>query len=276
MPKTPNYLRDAQKEWEEKIDRAKKVRKNWKDLFRVDELRDYVDGKQNPGYPEAEWITINKLYSHLRAQLPALYAADPYFYVKLRKSYSPNPMDIAMFEQRAKIRQSYINYIKDEIDLKSKARLSILDAHFAYGIAKVHYKADMVENPDAGEKIKSEESDDELLGDNGEPLIEPDEIPVNERYCVTRIHPDDFLWDEDAGPLQDDWHWVAQCIRMTLEDARQDKRFNKAALKAVENKGEVGDDESRAREDRKKGSDVKGRSESMSTKAEEKKEHSVS
>ncbi len=275
MAKTPNYLKDAQKTWEDKISRAKKVRKNWKDLFRVDMLRDYVDGKQNPGYPAAEWITINKLYSHLRAQLPSLYAADPYFYVKLRRSYVPNPLDIAMFEQRAKIRQSYINYIKDEINLKEKARLSILDAHFAYGVAKVHYKAEMKENPDAGKPIKNEGGDSDLLGDTGEPLIEPDEIPVDERYCVTRIHPDDFVWDEDAGPLSDDWHWVGQCIRMTVEDARKDKRFSKAALKSIESKGEVKDDEFRAREDRKKGGDVKGRSEKVTQNDTEKKAEQV-
>jgi len=276
MPRISQKLSEAQDTWEEKIQRAKKVRKNWKDLFRVDMLRDYIDGKQNPGYPAAEWITINKLYSHLKAQLPSLYAADPYFYVKLHRSFSPHPLDIALFEKKAKIRQSYINYIKNEINLKEKARLSILDGHFAYGVAKVHYKADMKENPDAGQPIKSEEDENTaLLGDDGEQLIEPEEIPIDERYCVTRIHPDDFLWDEDAGPLPDDWHWVAQCIRMPLEEAKRDKRFNRAALKAVENKGETQDDETRAREDRKKGGDVKGRSEKDRKDKKEKKEDQV-
>ena len=47
MPKTSKKLIEAQEEWEYKIQRAKLVRKNWKDLFRVDMAKDYIDGKQN-------------------------------------------------------------------------------------------------------------------------------------------------------------------------------------------------------------------------------------
>ena len=33
-------------------------------------------------------------------------------------------------------------------------------------------------------------------------LREPDKVPINERYYITRVHPDDFLWDDNAGPLE--------------------------------------------------------------------------
>src|SRR5574343_1398727 len=122
---------DVQKKWEDRINRAKAVRKKWKHLFKVDMAREYFDGKQNPGNPEAEWITINKVYSHLKAQLPSLYNVDPYFYVKLAKSYSVNPLEIAIWEKKGKVRQNYLNYLKKELQLKQKVRLSIQDAHFA-------------------------------------------------------------------------------------------------------------------------------------------------
>ncbi|HET9887118.1 MAG TPA: hypothetical protein VFR10_06355, partial [bacterium] len=76
---------DLQKLWSERIERAKKKRKEWEDEFRIDLGRAYWEGKQNPGYPAEEWITINKIYAHLQAQLPLLYSLDPYFYVKLEK-----------------------------------------------------------------------------------------------------------------------------------------------------------------------------------------------
>lgn len=275
MPRPSKKLQEAQETWETNIGRAKKVRKSWKNLFKVDMARDFMDGKQNPGYPEEEWITINKIYSHLKAQLPSLYAADPYFYVKLRRSFVPNPMQIALWEKRGKIRASYLNYLKDELKLKEKARLSIQDAHFAYGVAKVHYHADMQENPDAGQPMEGEDGDILTNEETGQPLLEPDEIPINERYCITRIHPDDFVWDEDSGTLEDDWKWVAQRIRMTLDEAKQDPRFNRAALKALKGKGEVKDDEEKAREDRKKGGDVKGKSEQADDRKEEKKEDEI-
>ena len=77
MPKTAAKQITAQKTWENRIFRAKGVRKNWKDLFQVDLVKEYFDGKQRPPeYPKAEWLTINMLYSHAKAQLPALYSAE--------------------------------------------------------------------------------------------------------------------------------------------------------------------------------------------------------
>jgi hypothetical protein len=53
-------------------------------------------------------------------------------------------------------------------------------------------------------------------------------------------------------------------VRMTLEDIKKDRRFNKAAIKSLE-KGKGGDgadQERKDREDRKKGGDIKGKTES--------------
>jgi hypothetical protein len=82
------------------------------------------------------------------------------------------------------------------------------------------------------------------------------------------------LWDEDAGPLEDDWGWVAQCIREPLEDVKKDTRLNKSAIKKLEGRGETKDEEAKAREERKKG-DIKGRSELESEKKRDKKEKEI-
>jgi hypothetical protein len=264
---------DRQKYWEDSISRAKQVRKTWKDRFKVDLGKEYFEGKQNPGYPDAEWITINKIYSHIKATLPSLYNNDPYFYVRLKRSFSPNPLDIALWEKRGKIRQAYLNYLKDELELKQKARLSIQDGHFSYGVIKTHFSAEIKENPDAGNPIIGADQMP-MFDDSGAVMMEPETIPVNEKYHITRIHPDDFLWDEDAGPLSDSWKWLAQCIRMTYEDASKDSRIPKAALAKIKNRdtGITKDDEYQARQTRKKG-DIKGRSEqsTFSSSSDEKK-----
>lgn len=254
--------RDTQKLWEERINRAKKVRTNWKELFQVDLARDYFDGKQNPGYPTAEWITVNKVYSALKAQLPSLYNQNPYFYVKLRTSFNPDPAQIAMYEQQAKIRQSMLNYLKDELRLKDVVRLCIQDAHFAVGVAKVHYCVDMKENPDKDRPMTGDDGAG-LYDTDGAPLLEPEYIPVNERYKITRIHPDDFLWDEDSGPLPDTWKWVAQRIVMTHDDAMADPRFNKSVVKKLKTNGDEQDQETRDRAERKKGGDISGNGDSQ-------------
>ena len=221
---------DIQKTWEERILLAKKERQDWEVLFRIKLGREYFEGKQNPGYPEEEWITVNKIYAHLQAQLPSLYSLDPYYYVKLKKSYQVKPETIAMYEQKGKVRAAALNYFKGELKLKEKARMGIQDAHFAYGIAKVHYVADNKENPDAGKPFLKDDKP-MMDPDTGQELIEPDTIPVNERYAVTRVHPDDFMWLAGSGPLDDKWLGLAERIRMTPDEA--EKRYGKNVLKDI-------------------------------------------
>ena len=221
---------EVQKTWEERILLAKKERQDWEALFRIKLGREYFEGKQNPGYPADEWITVNKIYAHLQAQLPSLYSLDPYYYVKLKKSYQVKPETIAMFEQKGKVRAAALNYFKGELKLKEKARMGIQDAHFAYGIAKVHYVADNKENPGAGKPFLKDDKP-MMDPDTGQELIEPDTIPVNERYAVTRVHPDDFMWLAGSGPLDDKWLGLAERIRMTPDEA--EKRYGKNVLKDI-------------------------------------------
>jgi hypothetical protein len=176
---------------------------------------------------------------------------NPYFYMKLKRSFAPSPLLIALYERRGKIRQSMLNYLKEELELKSKARLGINDAMFQFGAWKVHHEAEMVENPDAGQPIL-DESGIPMIGRNEEALIEPDMIPASEAYRITRIHPDDYVVDEDAGPLNEDVNWKAQRIKKKLEDVRKDKRFKAEARNSVK-ATEISDEIQKQREQRKKG-----------------------
>lgn len=254
---------ERQKEWESKLSRAKGVRKTWADKFQVARARDFFDGQQNvDGIAANEFICTNKIYSHIKTILPSLYAADPYFYVTLRRSHQPDPNIIAAYEARGKMRAGMLNYLKETVNLKAKVRVSIQDAIFAYGIVKVHYYVENKENPRAGAPLLAEDGFTSLTDEStGEPLLEPKVLPVNEKYCVTRVHPDDFMWDEDAGPLEDDWKWVAQRITKTLAEVEADTRFNKAAVRKLSSNQTtdgMADEEKEQRERRKKG-DIAGK-----------------
>lgn len=241
------------KEWIQKINDAKKVKEQWKKDFRVALAYDYRDGKQRPSdVPASEWITINKFYSNLLAELPTLYSVDPYFYVKVARSYSVNPMDVALFETRAKVRSAMLNYMKKELNLKQKVRICILDAYFQFGVEKQIYYADMIENPDAGKPIKGEDNKN-IKSESGEALLEPEKIPTNEAYKTIRIHPDDFLFDADAGPLEDDWSWLAQKIVMPLDDAKNDERYKKSSREQVKATEVEKDEADKEKKERKKG-----------------------
>lgn len=233
---------DLQKDWEERIQDALKVRDEWMGEFRVELGRAYFEGKQNPGYPEEEWISIPKIYSHLQAQLPFLYSLDPYFYVKLKRSHKKGlgqlqeeelSQIIAQTELKGTVRQGMLNYLKVELELKPKARLGIQDAHFAYGVLKSRHASETEKHPNAGEDIVDDDGNPVLDEETGEAQVYPDEIPINKRYETVRIHPDDFVWDADAGPLSDSWGFLAQRIRMKKDEAQKDKRFDLAAAKTI-------------------------------------------
>ena len=239
--------------WLEKIDRAKKVRAEWLKNFRVSLAYEYYEGRQRPQHIlDADWITINLIYSNIEAILPSYYSVDPFFYIKLKTSYRPEAEAIPMMEAKAQVRQAMLNYLKGELRLKQKCRLSIKDAFFQYGVCKVHYVADLIENPKAGDVVLDAEGRPQLDSE-GVPITELDLLPANEAYKVSRIHPSDFLVDEDAGPDNDDVGWKAQRIKMSLEDAKNDLRFSAAVRKNLK-ATEIKDEAEKDREARKKGS----------------------
>jgi hypothetical protein len=167
------------------------------------------------------------------AQLPMLYSMDPYFYVKVKKSYSIKEEDIKDYERRGKMRSAMLNYLKEELDLKSHARLGIFDAHFAFGVIKVRRASDEEDHPQAGQPIESESGEPMLDPETNEPLVYPDKKPVNERYELDRVNPDDMLFGEDSGPLEKSWPWLGQRIVMTKAKALKDGRFKRSVINSI-------------------------------------------
>ena len=218
--------------WQNRINKGLKFQEeDFTTVFHPDLARQYFEGKQEPdgGVNPNEYIVVNKVYSHLLTELPSLYGIDPYFYVKVKKSYVPDPESIVMMEERGKIREAYLNYLKGELSLKTKARLAILDAQFAYGVLKVSYHADMEKNPDRGQPL-TDENGEPVVDEDGQPILGPDEILARESYKLTRIHPDNVFWDRDAGPLEDDWNWICHKIELTRKQAEADKTLNARAV----------------------------------------------
>jgi hypothetical protein len=222
---------EVQKKWMQRIDFAKKCNKQWKDDFKVDLGRQYYYGQQiPPGENSNEFIAVNKIYAHVQTQLPSLYSIDPYYYVKLKQSYKPE--DLAAYEDNARLRQAALNYYKVELKLKEKARLGILDAEFAYGVLKTRYCFEEKEHEKAGQTIIGEESG-KILKDGEKPLTYPETVPVNERFEIIRVQPDDFVWGDDSGPLDYSWPFIAERIRMTREQAEADKSLDQKIVKAT-------------------------------------------
>lgn len=249
---------ERQKDWQERIRRAKEVRKKWEEEFRIQLGRQYFEGKQNPGYPADEWITINKIYAHLQAQLPLLYSIDPYFYVKLEKwhgvltpedlnliAHSKTPQAMLDAHAKGRGRQAMLNYLKKELGLKEKARLGIQDAHFEYGVLKVRRASHLEKDPRAGQPILGEDGKPMKDPDTGEVMKYPEMKPVNERYEWNRVHPCDLLWDEDAGPLEDSWSWIAHHRTESKAEALENPLYSKKAVRSAKGRERTENEEAR-------------------------------
>jgi len=242
---------DAEK-WLDRIKRAKKVKEDWKQKFRVPLAYEYLEGRQRPSYiKESEWITINMVYSNLKAILPTLYSRDPYFFVRLKRSFRPDPMLIALYEQKAVTRSSMLNYLKGELKLKDKIRLCVLDAEFMFGVMKAHVVSDLEENPDFGADMVDDDGFP-MLDEGGLPLQEPRLLSTNEQYKWTRKPPDHLHVDEDPGPLDEDDSRCAQRIKRRLDDVKKDVRYESGARKATK-ATEISEVDEKDRQQRQKG-----------------------
>lgn len=239
--KSEKEKEDIQKTWMDRISYAKKCHKEWRKEFKVQESREYYYGKQlPPGENPNEFIVINKIYSHLQTQLPNLYSLDPYYYVKVKKTFNPGQLEA--YENRGRLRQAALNYYKGELKLKEKARLGILDAEFAYGVIKVRHAFDEEPHPKAGKPIVGE-SNSIMTDEQGNNLVYPDLIPTNERFEITRVHPDDLVWGDNSGPLEYSWPFLGERIRMTREQAKNDKRLNQRIIENIKGYKEEGEND---------------------------------
>lgn len=242
-------MKTDQQKWTEQIQAAKEKKDAWMEEFKVETLRAFFEGKQRPSnVPDEEWITVNKFYSHLMSQLPMLYGMDPYFYIKLKKTYkaaqTPEEMKAMLVPMQAKAqgRQGMLNYLKGELELKSHARLGIMDAHFAFGVLKSRRASDSEDHPHKGEPIL-DAAGKEMKDESGQTLMYPDTKPVNERYESDRIDPDHILFDADAGPLEKSWSWIGHYFCLSKADALQDKRFTKSVIRKIKGKSRQSEEE---------------------------------
>lgn len=241
------------KKWLDKIHTAEKLREKWYEHFNIATCYNYYQGDNKPeGQDDSEWSNVNFFYGILQSELPGLYSYDPYFYVSLKKSYNPTPEMIAQMTTIATVRQSMLNYLKGELDMKTTARLAIQDAYFQYGVVKVGYTANMVENPEAGKEMTDEETGNFLLDENRQPILEPELLPMDERYTITRVHPDDIIIDCNAGPLESSISFIAQRLKMSVEEVRENKKFSAKARKSI-TPSEVSLESIKESDERKKG-----------------------
>ena len=108
------------KHWKEQIQRAEKAKKSWREKYRVEDCYKYYLGDQRPGnYVEEDWFTLNLVFSNARAQIPSLYFKDPYFFVRVKRSFTPDLRVAQQMDANMSVREGVLNYLGKENGLDS-------------------------------------------------------------------------------------------------------------------------------------------------------------
>ena len=190
---------ELQRFWLQQLERAEDRKKQWREKFKVEECYKFFIGDQKPeNYAEEDWFTLNLIYSNIHAQIPSLYFKDPYAFVRLKRSFKPDPAVIQFLEDNMRVREGVMNYLVGENDFTYKGQLCILDAYFQFGMLKTRYVSKFERNPNAG-KIRRGKDGASLKDMDGKPLMEPDDILVAEKFKWERVNPNMILVSADAG-----------------------------------------------------------------------------
>jgi len=215
---------DFAKHWKEQIKRAEKAKKSWREKYRVEDCYKYYLGDQRPeNYVEEDWFTLNLVFSNARAQIPSLYFKDPYFFVRVKRSFTPDLQIAQQMDANMSVREGVLNYLGKENGLVTIGQLCILDAYMQFAVIKARYVPDFEINPDAG-KPKNGENGEVLTDETGVELREPESNLVGEKFVWERVNPNNFLVDGNSGCEQT--AWVAQKSWDYLEKVRKNPKFS--------------------------------------------------
>jgi hypothetical protein len=231
IPKDSKKAEDEKlfKTWNEKVARAREVRKKWETDYRVEEGERAFLGQRGDDHKNA----INHLAATIKTQRPGLFFSMPKFYVRPRPGKNEPVSD-----RKAAVGEGVLETIAQQDDNLEKAGgRAVLQAFFRIGVLKTIYDPRMEPNPSAGEPLYEMAGGKPVMDEAGEakflknPLTgevetEPEEVLTDEVYRFRWVDAANMLLP-DEGPDSDAWTWIGEEIVVPLEDAKADTRFPK-------------------------------------------------
>lgn len=228
---------DRVKRWTQRLDSANKAFDRWDKRFECTRLEDYYAGRQWYGYPEPKEddprsrpYTINLIFPTIETQQPSLMFYRPTVKIEPRPPYSDDPgSDVAA---RAKLCEDTVQTFIDDpaVHFKLQTTLAMRDAWFRFGLVEVGYTADWIDNPHAGKPVLKE-SDAPMVGDDGEPIMQPDKIikKGSEQLFLKRIDPQSVRVSISGKNVLTENDWVGYFEWVYVEDLKRNPKYKNTA-----------------------------------------------
>jgi hypothetical protein len=220
MARTSN--KDLLSRYRSRIQQSKKWRKNdgiddlWKRMI------DMYRGKHYDQMTDEDRSLVNMAFSTINVVSPSVSVNHPKIVVSARR---PEDAD------KATVTEAIVNYWWRHYDCQPQFRKALKDQLIVgHGWVKTGYR--FVEE----ERVKeddpySEHSD--VADREAEGNVETEMVILEDRPFVERVSPFDVYVDPDATDMYD-ITWIAQRIKRSLVDVRNDRRYNSTARSEVQ------------------------------------------
>lgn len=225
-------VRESFEVWKSRVTRSQKCRKDWEEKFKVEKLENYFLGNQLEANQAG--IVLNHFYAIIKTQQPNLFYTNPRFFVRAKPGKTGDTD-----ERSAAISESLLNSVGDQDNnLENAGRLATLQNFFRIGVLKACYDPKLEPNSDAGKPMYETDDAGEPMMDptvgkipmkdpaTGEIMTEPEFIMSDECYRWDWVDAKNILLPSDGGPDMSKWRWIGEEVVVTLEEAKDDTRFD--------------------------------------------------
>lgn len=195
--------------WGPRITLADNYFESWHTLFKCNQLWDYFEGRQWKNVPQGyNPYTFNEVYATLAIKISSYLFGQPRFQVT--PTPSGEDYNIEFASQSAQLKEDTLNTIVGDpkCHFKQEVELAFQDSWFRFGIIEVGYDADWIRNPQAGKPLKKSDKDGNIDFRKDRIIQQPEELPVNERIYIKRIHPRTFRVGGTNVSYLDRCSWV--------------------------------------------------------------------
>lgn len=221
----PSELLTPAKVWINKIDAAKKLKKQWSEKYKTELLEQYYEGFQWGGDTSDNPYVINLIYATIETKMPILIFDNPKFTI------TPKPKSIfedpeSSFQIALNLEDALNQWAGDDENVfQEEMEGALLDNWFRFGVVELGYSANWMENPKANKPVLK--SDFTTLNvDKNNTLKNPEVLPADEGVYIRHIPASNFLVSSENAKYLSKADWCGYFELIRLRDLLSNKDFD--------------------------------------------------